>query len=42
MGCPATGCIGYELTASLDFDSDSDGDVDANDHSGAHWNAGSG
>ena len=42
MGCPATGCVGYELTASLDFDSDSDGDVDANDHSGAYWNSGAG
>ena len=42
MGCPATGCVGYELTASLDFDSDSDGDVDANDHSGNYWNSGAG
>ena len=42
MGCPATGCVGYELTASLDFDSDSDGDVDANDHSGNYWNSGTG
>ena len=42
MGCPATGCVGYELTASLDFDSDSDGDVDANDHSGAYWDSGKG
>ena len=42
MGCPATGCVGYELTASLDFDSDSDGDVDANDHSGAYWDTGKG
>ena len=41
-GCPATGCTGYELAASLDFDSDSDGDVDANDHSGAYWNSGTG
>ena len=41
MGCPGT-CTGYELTASLDFDSDSDGDVDANDHSGAYWDSGSG
>ena len=35
-------CVGYELTASLDFDSDSDGDVDANDHSGNYWNSGDG
>ena len=35
-------CVGYELTASLDFDSDSDGDVDANDHSGNYWNSGKG
>ena len=42
MGCPASGCVGYELTASLDFDSDSDGDVDANDHSGAYWDSGKG
>ena len=35
-------CVGYELTQSLDFDSDSDGDVDANDHSGNYWNSGAG
>ncbi len=42
MGCPSTGCTGYELLASLDFDSDGDGDVDANDHGGAYWNSGAG
>ena len=42
MGCPATGCVGYELTQSLDFDSDSDGDVDANNHSGNYWDSGKG
>ena len=42
MGCPATGCVGYELTTNLDFDSDSDGDVDANDHSGNYWDSGKG
>ena len=42
MGCPSSGCTGYELTASLDFDSDSDGDVDANDHSGNYWDSGKG
>ena len=31
MGCPATGCTGYELTRHLDFDTDGDGDVDSND-----------
>ena len=35
-------CVGYELTQSLDFDSDSDGDVDANDHSGNYWDSGKG
>ena len=42
MGCPSGICTGYELVASLDFDSDSDGDVDANDHAGAYWNSGTG
>ena len=43
MGCPpTTGCTGYELTTSLDFDSDGDGDVDADDHNGAWWNSGRG
>ena len=31
MGCPATGCVGYELTADLDFDADD-----------AYWNGGLG
>ena len=39
MGCPATGCAGYELVADLDFDTDGDGAVDADD---AYWNAGQG
>ena len=38
MGCPA-GCIGYELTADLDFDTDEDGDVDSGDD---YWNDGDG
>ena len=38
MGCPSTGCIGYELTANLNFDTDGDGDVDADDAGGAYWN----
>ena len=42
MGCPSGTCTGYELIASLDFDSDGDGDVDANDHGGAYWNSGVG
>ena len=42
MGCPSGTCTGYELTQSLDFDSDSDGDVDANDHSGNYWDSGAG
>ena len=42
MGCPSGTCTGYELVASLDFDSDGDGDVDANDHGGAYWDSGSG
>ena len=25
LNCPATGCIGYELTQNLDFDVDGDG-----------------
>ncbi len=39
MGCPATGCVGYELTADLDFDTDGNGVVDAAD---AYWNGGLG
>ena len=49
MGCQETvtlpvnrTCLGYELRANLDFDSDNDGDVDANDHSGLYWNSGAG
>ena len=42
MGCPAGYCLGYELVADLDFDSDGDDDVDANDHGGAYWNNGEG
>ena len=39
MGCPASGCTGYELTADLDFDTDGSGTVDAND---AYWDNGAG
>ena len=38
MGC-LDGCIGYELTTNLDFDTDGDGDVDSGD---AYWNNGAG
>ena len=38
MGCSA-GCIGYELTANLDFDTDGDGDIDSGDD---YWNGGAG
>ena len=39
MGCPATGCAGYELVADLDFDTDGSGSADAGD---AYWNDGAG
>ena len=39
MGCPTTGCKGYELIADLDFDTNGDGVVDANDD---YWNSGAG
>ncbi len=39
MGCPSTGCKGYELTADLDFDTDGDGSADSEDD---YWNDGSG
>ena len=42
MGCPSGTCTGYELLASLSFDSDNDNDVDANDHGGAYWDSGNG
>ena len=31
LGCPSTGCTGYELTANLDLDTNSDGTVDDGD-----------
>ena len=39
MGCPAAGCLGYELAADLDFDTDGSGAADAGD---AFWNGGAG
>ena len=39
MGCPASGCIGYELTDDLDFDSNGNGTPDEGD---AYWNNGAG
>ena len=39
LGCPDTGCSGYELANDLDLDTDGDGSVDLDD---AHWNDGAG
>ncbi len=40
MGCPSTGCTGYELTTNLDFDTNGDGRTDiAGD---TYWNSGAG
>ena len=39
MGCPDAGCAGYELVASLDFDTNRSRDADAGD---AYWNGGAG
>ena len=38
MGCP-DGCVGYELTADLDFDTDGSGSADAGD---TYWDEGAG
>jgi hypothetical protein len=38
-GCPVTGCIGYELVADLDFDTNGNGVADAGD---LFWNNGEG
>ena len=35
MGCPFDGCIGFELAANLDFDTNGNGHADAGD---AYWN----
>ncbi len=39
MGCPQVVCIGYELVADLDFDTNGDGDADTGD---GYWNGGAG
>ncbi len=39
MGCPSSGCVGYELTGDMDFDTDGDGAADSDD---AYWNNGEG
>ena len=39
LGCPSGGCLGYELAADLDFDTDGSGAADAGD---AFWNGGAG
>ncbi len=39
MGCPSTGCTGYELTTNLDFDTNGNGEADAGD---TYWNDGAG
>ncbi len=39
MGCPSTGCKGYELTANLDMDTNSNGRADSGD---TYWDSGKG
>ena len=39
MGCGPGGCVGYELTADLDFDTNRNGIADAGD---TYWNGGKG
>ena len=39
MGCPSSGCTGYELTADIDLDTDGDGSADSGDE---YWNSGNG
>ena len=39
MGCPAGGCVGYELSADLDFDTNGSGGADSGDD---YWNGGKG
>ena len=35
MGCPRSGCLGYELMTDLDFDTNGNGETDPGDH---YWN----
>ena len=39
MGCPSSGCVGYELAGDLDFDTNASGDADEGDE---FWNSGHG
>ena len=39
MGCPSSGCNGYELATDLDFDTNGNGRADAGD---TYWNGGKG
>ena len=39
MGCPSSGCVGYELAGDLDFDTNASGDADSGDD---YWNSGHG
>jgi hypothetical protein len=39
VGCPAEGCNGFELTTTLDFDTNADGVMDQDDE---YWNGGEG
>jgi hypothetical protein len=39
MGCPTSGCVGYELAADLDFDTNASGGADEGDD---YWNSGHG
>ena len=39
MGCPESGCVGYELVTDLDFDTNGNGRADAGD---VYWNNGEG
>ena len=39
MGCPSGACVGYELMADLDFDTNGNGMADSDD---AYWNGGAG
>ena len=39
QGCPSNGCVGYELTTDLDFDTNRNGRIDSGD---SFWNEGQG